>query len=64
MRDDKAQMMVLEAIFFAITVVIALILLFQMSPTSIQSGSQSSNNLKMLGDNALDAIYAETQHIL
>jgi hypothetical protein len=63
MRDDKAQMMVLEAIFFAITVVIALILLFQMSPTSIQSGSQSSNNLKMLGDNALDAIYAETQHI-
>ena len=26
MRDDKAQMMVLEAIFFAITVVIALIL--------------------------------------
>ncbi len=63
MRDDKAQMMVLEAIFFAITVVIALILLFQMSPTSIQSGSQSSNNLKMLGDNALDTIYAETQHI-
>ena len=63
MRNDKAQMMVLEAIFFAITVVIALILLFQMSPTSIQSGAQSSNELKLLGDNALDTIYAETQHI-
>ena len=63
MRNDEAQMMMLEAIFFAITVVIALILLFQMSPTSIQSGSQSSNELKQLGDNALDTIYAETQHI-
>jgi len=63
MRNDEAQMMMLEAIFFAITVVIALILLFQMSPTSIQSGSQSSNELKMLGDNALSTIYTETQHI-
>ena len=63
MRNDKAQMMVLEAIFFAITVVIALILLFQMSPTSIQSGLQSSNELKRLGDDALDTIYAETMHI-
>lgn len=63
MRDDKAQMMVLEAIFFAITIVIALIFLFQMSPTSIQSGTQSSNELKLLGDDALDTIYAETLHI-
>lgn len=63
MRNDEAQMMMLEAIFFAITVVIALILLFQMSPTSIQSGSQSSNELKRMGDNALSTIYAETQYI-
>lgn len=62
-KDDKAQMMVLESIFFAITVVIALVFLIQISPTSIQSGNQSSNELKLLGDDALDAIYAETLHI-
>ena len=63
MKDDKAQMMVLEAIFFAITVVIALIFLFQISPTSIQSGTQSTNELKLLGDDALGTIYFETLHI-
>lgn len=63
MRDDKAQMMVLESIFFAITVVVALAFLVQISPTSLQSATQSSNELKTLGDDALDAIHAETMHV-
>jgi len=62
-KDDKAQMMVLESIFFAIMVVVALAFLVQISPTSIQSGTQSSNELKVLGDDALDTLYAETVHI-
>lgn len=61
--DNKAQMMVLEAVFFAITVTVALAFLIQISPTSIQSGFQSSNELKTLGDDALDAIYNEILHI-
>ena len=64
MKDDKAQMMVLESILFAITVVVALAFLVQISPTSIQGSSQSSNELKILGDDALDTIYAETLHII
>ena len=63
MKDDKAQMMVLESIFFAITVVVALAFLVQISPTSIQSGTQSSNELKLMGDDTLGTIYAETMHI-
>ena len=63
MRHDKAQMMVLESIIFAITVVIALVFLIQLAPTSIQSSIGSSINLKILGDDALDTAYAETWNI-
>lgn len=63
MRDDKAQMMVLESIFFGITVAVALAFLIQISPTAIQSGTQTSNELKILGDGALDALYTQTMHI-
>jgi hypothetical protein len=63
LKDDKAQMMVLESIFFAIMVVVALTFLIQISPTSIQSAAQVSNDLKTLGDDALDALYAETLHV-
>ena len=63
MRHDKAQMMVLESIIFAITVVIALVFLIQLAPTSIQSSIGSSINLKILGNDALDTTYAETWHI-
>lgn len=62
-KNDNAQMMVLESILFAITVVVALAFLVQISPTAIQGSTQSTNDLKLLGDDALDAIYAETQHI-
>ena len=63
MKDDNAQMMILEAIFFGITVIIALAFVFQISPTSIQSGAQNSNELKTMGDNALDVISSQTLHI-
>jgi hypothetical protein len=63
MRHDKAQMMVLESIIFAITVVIALVFLIQLAPTSIQSSIGSSINLKILGDDALDTAYTETSNI-
>ena len=63
LMNDKAQMMVLESIFFAITVVIALAFLIQISPTSIQGGVQLLNELKILGDDALNSLYAETLHV-
>ena len=63
MRDNKAQMMVLESILFAITVVVALAFLVQLSPSSIESGTQSTNDLKLLGDDALDSIYETTMHV-
>lgn len=63
MMHDKAQMMVLESIIFAITVVIALVFLIQLAPTSIQSSSGSAINLKIIGDDVLDTTYAETWHI-
>jgi hypothetical protein len=63
MRHDKAQMMVLESIIFAITVVIALVFLIQLAPTSIQSSSGSAIDLKILGDDVLDTVYTETWHI-
>ena len=64
MRNDKAQMMVLESILFAITVVVALAFLVQISPTSLQGSSQSTNELKVLGDDALNALYSEAYHII
>jgi len=53
----------MEAVFFAITVVISLTFLTQISPTTIQAPSQSSSELKTLGDNALSAIYKEKADI-
>lgn len=61
--NDKAQMMVLEAIFFAITAIIALTFLIQISPTSIESSDQPSSELKTLGEDALNTIYSETMNI-
>jgi hypothetical protein len=49
MMNDKAQMMVLESVVFAITILISLIFLYQLSPTSTQSASYT-NDLKIKGD--------------
>ncbi len=57
--NDEAQMMVLESVIFAITVMIALAFLVQLSPTSIQQSSESTTDLKILGDDALTSLSIE-----
>ena len=56
--DNKAQMVVMESIIFSIMVVISLAFLINLSPTSIQSSTQTTTDLKTRGDDALAAIYA------
>jgi hypothetical protein len=41
--NDNAQMMILESVFFAITAIIALTFLIQISPTSIETSDQPNN---------------------
>lgn len=56
--DNKAQMMVLESVIFAITVLISLVFLYQLSPsTSIKS--TYTDNLKIQGDAALRSLYTD-----
>ena len=54
--DDKAQMMVIESIVFTITIIVALIFLYQLSPTSTVSNVYK-NDLKIKGDDALRTLY-------
>jgi len=61
--NDDAQMMVLESVIFAITVMIALAFLVQLSPTSIQQSSESTTNLKILGDDALTSLSIESLNL-
>jgi len=62
-HNNKGQMMVLEAVVFAITVIISLIFLYQMSPTTTQSVQQTSE-LKIRGDIALETLYKqEVEHL-
>jgi len=56
MMNDKAQMMVLESVIFAITILISLIFLYQLSPTSTQSTAYT-NDLKIKGDTAIQNLY-------
>ncbi len=56
--DDKGQMLVLEAVFFAIIVLSSLIFIYQITPLSGVS-NKYTNNLKILGDSALQSLYAE-----
>ena len=58
MRKDKAQMMVLESIIFAITILISLVFLYQLSPPSTVSNSYT-NTLKIKGDEALQTLYID-----
>jgi len=54
--DNKAQMMVLESVIFAITILVALVFLYQLSPTSTVS-SIYTDTLKVKGDDALQTLY-------
>jgi len=56
--DDKGQMMVLETVFFAVTVLLALIFLYQLSPSSAVS-NEYTNILKIQGDDALQSLYTD-----
>lgn len=56
--DDKGQMMVLETVFFAVTVLLALIFLYQLSPSSTVS-NEYTNILKIQGDDALQSLYTD-----
>jgi hypothetical protein len=54
--DDKGQMMVIESVIFTITILVALIFLYQLSPTSTVSNVYK-NDLKIKGDDALRSLY-------
>ncbi len=54
--DDKGQMLVLETILFAVTIILALIFLYQLSPSSTEANKYSST-IKILGDDTLRMIY-------
>ena len=56
--DNKAQMMVTDAIIFSITIVLALAFLFQLTPSSTLV-DEYTKVLKMQGDDALRALYVE-----
>ena len=56
--DDKGQMMVLETVFFAVTVLLALIFLYQLAPSSAVS-NEYTNILKVQGDDALQSLYTD-----
>ena len=62
--NNKAQIMVLESILFAVTAILAVYFVVQLSPTTLQGGVESTDDLKILGDNALDAIYTEKAHLI
>ena len=53
--DDKAQMMVLESIIFAITVILSLVFLYQLSPSTTVENKYTSD-LKLRGDDALRSL--------
>lgn len=57
-------MMVLETVFFAITAIITLIFLVQISPTSTNSIDSSTFELKTIGNDALNTIYTEKMHVI
>lgn len=57
--NDKAQMMVLESIIFAITTIVALAFLINLSPSSIQRATETTVDLKTIGDGVLNAIYTQ-----
>jgi len=56
--DNNAQMMVLEAVVFSISVIISISFLFQISPTATLT-DQYTKELKIQGDDALRSLYFE-----
>jgi hypothetical protein len=52
-RDTDAQMVLLEAVFFTIMVLLSLIMIFNISPPSQSTINRYSNQLKILADDSL-----------
>ncbi|RLF27726.1 MAG: hypothetical protein DRN08_04090 [Thermoplasmata archaeon] len=56
--DDHGQMMTLEVVFFATTVILSLVFIYNLSPPSVVTNKYSSN-LKIMGDDALRSLYTQ-----
>jgi hypothetical protein len=52
-KDTNAQMVLLEAVFFTIMVLLSLIMIFNISPPSQSTINRYSNQLKILADDSL-----------
>ena len=57
-QNNKGQIMMLETVFFAATVIMALLFLYQLSPSSVKS-DVFMEDLEVMGDEALYSIYTE-----
>ena len=60
--DENGQMMIFELIIFATIVILSLIFLYQISPSSVTTNTYSED-LKILGDTALYTIYNDPPDI-
>ena len=54
--DNNGQMLIIESVLFAIMIFMALFFVYQLSPTPATSADISSDQLKIIGDDALRAI--------
>ena len=55
--NESGQMLVLETIFFASTILLSIVFLYQLSPSSVISEEYTSD-LKSIGDDALRNLYS------
>jgi len=55
-NNDNGQMMVLETIFFASSIILSIVFLYQLSPSSVVSNIYTTD-LKSIGDDALHNMY-------
>jgi len=59
--NNKAQMMILETIFFAATLFLAILFIYHIAPNPIETTTKHAYDLEILGNSALQTIY--NQHI-
>lgn len=55
--NNNAQMMILETIFFAATLFLAILFIIHIAPNPIESSTKQSYDLEILGNSALQTIY-------
>jgi hypothetical protein len=59
--NNNAQMMILETIFFAATLFLAILFIYHIAPNPIESSTKQSYDLEILGNSALQTL--SNQHI-